>query len=161
MNLLSLHIAIIIIALLSVAASFIPRFPAALIAYAALITARLGGIAAISNSMLIFWGLAASLVVALTYLQPRALTGARQGHAFVVAGTILGTLTGWLLSPTSAAIIVCSVLGAFFGALAFDNMPRGTHFGIASPLFQQYLCAKGAPAIVCCSMAALSIIYIL
>lgn len=142
--------------------SFKPRFPSTATAYAALLCMYAGhrdGIVVASD--LVFWAVASALVVGMRFLQPRTLTNASQGHSFVNIGTLAGVLTGFVINPSSAAIILGGCLGAFAGTLAFMRMPRGPHFSIGSSQFMQYLCAKGLPAVVWCSMAAITIVCIL
>lgn len=155
MTISTLAIIALLLAAAAVVGCFIPRFPAVVPAWIALLLMRLAGKPYATNQTLTFWGIAAVIVIMLAILQPRALTGARQGHAYVAGATIAGTLLGYLVSPVAATIILGGTVGAFLGTLAYMRTPKGPHFAVASSEFMQYLCAKGLPAVVSCAMAAI------
>lgn len=152
----------LVLAGIAVSSCFIPRFPAAIASFIALVLVYFGSAAIpLGSQTLIFWGIATIIVVALNYLQPKALTAARQGHAYVTGGTLIGTLLGYLAGPVTAYFIIGSAIGAFLGAWAYMRTPASPHLPITSRPFTQYLCAKGLPAIVSFSMAAIVIACVL
>ena len=157
MTISTLEIISIILAGVAVGGSFVPRFPACIPAWLGLLCMHISGAPYVDSKVLIFWGIASIIVLMLGILQPKSLTGARQGHAYVVGATIVGVILGYLISPVSAAIILGGAVGAFFGALAFMRTPAGPRFPVASSEFLQYLCAKGLPAVISCAMAAIVI----
>lgn len=158
MNLPILENIALILSMISILSSFVPRFPACVLAFSSLLMLHYSGNESIASSTLIYWALATAIVLGLDYLQPRALMATNRGHAYVVGGAIVGTLLGFLISATSGAIILGAAVGAFLGTTAYMRTPKGPHFNIASDEFIQYLCAKGLPAVVTSSMAAISIV---
>lgn len=157
MNLSLFQIFAFVLAGISVGGTFVPRFPSAVVAYAAMVCMYFAGVPYFDSGILIFWAVATIIVLGLMFLQPKALTGAWQGHGYVAGGTILGVVLGYLVAPAASAIILGGAVGAFLGTLAFMRTPRGPRFPIASSEFLQYLCAKGLPCVVASSMAALTI----
>lgn len=139
----------------AVAALYQPRFPAALVAYAALTCANFAHAPYITSGVLIFWAVATALVIGIRVLQP-ALSTVSNGNGYVATGAIAGTLLGYVMSPTAASMIVCSAAGAFFGAVAYMSTPKSPRLNVATSLFLSYLCAKGLPAVVCSVMAAIA-----
>lgn len=152
-----LEIFALLLAGVAVGGSFMPRFPAVLPAWLGMLCMRFVATGYVNTKTLIFWGLASLIVLALNILQPKALTAARQGHAYVVGATVVGIVLGYLLAPMAAAITLGGIAGAALGAIAYMRTPDSPKFSIASPEFLQYLCAKGLPAVVACSMAAIII----
>lgn len=148
-----MEIAALVLAGLGVGCTFVPRLPHVLVGYASMLVMHFAGAPAIDGRMLLFWGVAAAIVLAVDWLQPRALTAARQGHGYVAGGTLVGAAWGYLISPSQATIIAGAFLGAFLGAMAYMRTPSGPRFGLASREFVQYTCAKGLPDIVTVSMA--------
>lgn len=140
---------------LTVVAVFFPRIPAVLGAYGAMWLCRLSGFALFDNNTMIFWGVATLLVLGLQYLLPRAVAFSRVGVPFISGGAIVGAIVG-LLFNTVAGIILGAVAGAFFGGVAFANSRTGREILLfPSRKFFNYLAAKGFPAVITCSMAAL------
>ena len=156
MNYHTLEIIAFVLASVSVLSTFIPRFPAVLCAYLGMLCMHYAGAVYIDSGILIYWAVATAIVLALDILQPRALTATRRGHAYVTGATIAGTLLGYVTVASAAGIIIGGAVGAFLGALAFMRTPAGPRFPRASSEFMQYLCAKGLPAVVTCSMAAIT-----
>lgn len=146
---------------LTVVAVFIPRMPAALIAYAAMWLSRIGGIAAFSNASMIFWGVATALVIANNFLLPRHIVTSRVAVPYIGLGAVTGTVLG-MLTNMMAGIIVGALFGAFFGAIVYANTARGRevmHF--PSGKFFNYLGAKGIPVAVAMCMAGACLIQLL
>lgn len=161
MNPSFLEIAALFLAGAGIGSGFRPRFPSALTAYISLVCIYAGGASGLEVADLIFWATATAMVAGLRVLQPRALSNALQGHAYVMTGALTGVLLGFLVSPSSGSIIVGGCAGAFAGTLAYMRTPRSPHFSVGSTEFVQYLCAKGLPSVVTCSMAAITIACIL
>lgn len=150
-----------VLAAAAVGLSFIPHFPAVVAGWLALLCAHLGGYSFINSKVLIFWGVASIIVIMLGILQPKVLTTARNGQGYVVGGAIAGALLGLLAANVTASIIAGSIIGAAFGAVAYMRTPKSPRLKITSPLFLQYLCAKGLPAVISCSMAAIVLALVL
>ncbi len=161
MTLTPLVIIAIILAVAAAVALFVPRFPAVLPAFAALLCARFAGAIYVTTSVLIFWAVAAALVLGLRFLQPAALVKAPHGQGYVAAGAVAGALLGYVFSPSAASMIICSALAAFFGAVAYMRTPRSPRLSPASGAFFSYLGAKALPAVVTAVMAAISVMAVL
>lgn len=137
-------------AVLSLVACYFPRIPAAVLALGSLACTFWG-----DWRLLGFWAVATAIVLGLRIIQPPAT--ATRGNGFVATGSIAGALLGFVASPTGAGVILGSAAGAFLGAVAFVRMPKGDKIPLASRAFSDYFCSKGLPAIVACSMAAISL----
>lgn len=155
MTLTTLQILSISAAAIAVIACFFPRIPSVLAAWLGLLLAHFAGAPYVTGNVLLFWGIASAIVLMLNVLQPKALVLTRAGQTHIVAGAIAGTALGYACAPVVAAIIIGAIAGAFLGAVAFMTLPGGPKAKIGSPEFLQYLCAKGLPAVVCCSQAAI------
>ena len=155
MTLTVFQILSIALAIAAVTACFFPRIPSALAAWLGLLTAHFAGAPYINAKVLTFWAVASVIVLMLGYLQPKALTRTRAGVAYVATGTIAGTAVGYACAPVAASFIIGAIVGAFLGTVAFMSLPKGPKKNIGSPEFIQYLCAKGLPAVVSCSQAAI------
>lgn len=153
----SLSIITLILALSSLVAMFVPRLPAVIAAYAALVCAHFAGAVFVDAKILIYWGVAMAIVLGLRVLQPKALVLTGRGQAYVSLGTIVGVVLGYVVAPVVASLIIGGVVGAFLGAVAFMRTPAGGSMPVASGEFLQYLCAKGLPAVVTACMAAVAV----
>lgn len=158
MNPIMLQTISIALAGLTVGSIFIPRFPSSLCAFAALLILYFTGLSPLTSTAIVYWAIATAIVLGLDFLQPRVLTATRRGHAYVAAATLAGTLLGVVASPTTAAAIIGGAAGAFLGAMAYMRTPASPRYPVASSQFVQYLCAKGLPAVVACSMAAIILV---
>lgn len=127
-------------------------------AFAGMCLITLGNPGVARPMMLIFWGIAAVLVVAVNYMLPPTVADGRMGIGYIAGGALLGTLVGYLIGP--GAMVLCDVIGVFLGALAFSRTPRGRHLDFPSSKFIQYLCAKGLPAAVTLAIIAYSVVVI-
>ncbi len=146
-----------ILAVVGLVTMFLPRVPAVLAGYLALVSAHFAGAVFVSSQVLWFWGVATALVLGLRVLQPRALADASQGHWFTAAGTIAGAFAGFAISATQAAVILGGAAGAFVGTAAFSRTATGSVLRQRQGAFVQYLCAKGIPALVCASMSVMTL----
>lgn len=155
-------IALTIIGLVALAGALATLFVSwrwsAAVAFAGMCLIAWGNPGVVRAVMLIFWGVAAAIVVAINYMLPAAVATGRMGIGYIAGGALLGTLTGYLLGP--GAIVLCDVVGTFLGALAFSRTPAGRHLDFPSSKFIQYLCAKGLPAAVTLAIIAFSVIVI-
>ncbi|MDE6854145.1 MAG: hypothetical protein K2J38_03725 [Muribaculaceae bacterium] len=147
-----------IFAVVGLVTMFLPRIPAVLAGYAALVSAHFAGAVFVSGPVLWFWGIATALVLGLRILQPRALVDASQGHWYTVAGSVAGAFAGIAISATQAAVILGGALGAFIGTAAFSRTRAGSVLRQRQGAFLQYLCAKGIPALVCASMSVMALV---
>lgn len=161
MTITTLSIIAIILAAVSAAGCFIPRFPSVAAGWLALLCMHFAGQPFCNGKVLLFWGIASAIVLMTGVLQPKALTALRRGHAYVAAGALVGALLGFLVRNITATIILGSVIGAFLGCVAYMRTPRGLKLQVASSEFLQYLCAKGLPAVVSCSMSAIVLAMVL
>ena len=157
MTFTALSIISLILSLAAVVAMFVPRLPAAIAAFAALVCAHFGGALYINEKILIFWGVATVIVLGLRMLQPKAIVLAKGGQAYVAVATIAGTLLGYTVAATAATIIIGGAIGAFIGALAYMRTPASPQLPLASQSFVEFLSAKGLPALVTASMVAITI----
>ncbi len=160
MTLTPLAIIAIVLAALGAALLFVPRVPAALISFAALLSAYFSGASYVGTHVTIYWGIATAIVLGLRILQPK-LTQGGGGHGYICGGAITGSLLGYLLSPTAASMILCSALAAFFGAAAYMRTPRSPRMAINSPAFLSYLAGAGLPAVVTAVMSAIAVMAVL
>lgn len=147
---------ILSIALASIAiiTCFYPRIPSVLASWLGMLSAHFAGAAYINGKVLLFWGIASMIVLMLNYLQPKALSRTRAGVPYVVTGTIAGIAVGYACAPTAASFIIGAIAGAFLGSVAFMTLPKGPKEYRLTRI-PQYLCAKGLPAVVSCSQAAI------
>lgn len=130
----------------SVVLAFLPSRWSVMTAWVGLLLMGIGSGLAIGVAIYIFWGVAAAIVIALSYLLPPGITRSTRGNGYIVGATLAGALVGLVLSH--AGMIVGAVLGAFCGALAYSRTPAGTALAFPSGKFLNYLCAKGLPAVI-------------
>ena len=107
-----------------------------------------------SASTLIFWGIAALIVIGINIMLGKKVSKQRIGLGYIVTATVAGALIGIVLAPTW--MVLGAVIGAFFGALAFSRTPAGRHLEFPSSQFIAYLCAKGLPTVVTVAIAAIA-----
>lgn len=130
----------------AIAMTFLPSRWSAPVAWAGMVLTILSGHIMLSTSQIVFWGIAAAIVLALNFLLPPDISRSRVGINYIAAGTIIGTLLGILAS--GPAMIVGSLIGAAAGAIAYSRTPRGRNLGFPSRPFFNYLAAKGLPAVI-------------
>lgn len=147
-------VAVSMLITLTAVAVFVPRLPAVLPAYAAMLLCRFGGICNFGNDTLIFWGVATLIALGITYMIPRNVAYSRVGVGFIGGGALVGAVLG-MLTNTMAGIIVCTAAGVLMGGIAYTRTMVGRNImSFPSRRFFNYLGAKGLPAIVALSMAA-------
>lgn len=106
-------------------------------------------------STYLFWGTAVAIVVVLWFMLPRAVATSRRGLPYMAGASLAGAAIGMAIGG-HAAIILGAVVGALMGGVAYGRTPAGRVLEFPSPRFFNYLCAKGLPAAIAMSMAALS-----
>ena len=130
----------------AVVMAFIPQSWSAPLAWLGLLLARLSGHLMLSTGQVIFWAVAAAIVLGINYLLPVAVVKSRRGVPYIAGGALVGAFVGMIAS--GAMLIVGSVVGATFGALAYKRTPAGADLEFPSRRFFNYLAAKGLPAVV-------------
>ena len=151
-----LAIIAIVLCAFGVLACFVPRFPAVLASFAGLSCAWFAG--HFDGATILFWGIAAALVLGIGVFAPREKALTRRGNPYIVVGAIAGTLVGFVAAPTVAAVITGSVIGAALGALAFRSTPRGPRsLPLFAPVFINFLCSMGLRAVVACSICGITV----
>lgn len=128
------------------------------VAFGGMVLCALGNPGVARPLMLIFWGIAAGIALAINLTLPRRVALSRTGVGYIAGGAVLGTVVGYLLGMS--AMVLCDVIGVCLGALAFSRTPAGRTLEFPSSKFIQYLCAKGLPAAVTLAVAAFSVILI-
>lgn len=109
---------------------------------------------------MLFWGIAAAIVWGIAAMLPQAFSRSRAGVAYISSAALAGALVGLLMS--SAGLIIGAAAGAFLGALAYSRTPAGREvMAFPSGSFLQLLCAKGLPAVVTASLAAMTVLQII
>lgn len=161
MDFTALQILTLALCVIALAACFVRRVSAALIAYGALICAHCSGAPAVGTRQLVFWGIATAIVLALRYLQGSDAGTRRAARAYTAGGASVGAFLGVIFSPTSGAVILGSAIGAFLGAMAYMRTPGGPRLAPASRPFFDFLCAKGLPAVVGTSIVAITTVAVL
>lgn len=146
-----------IFAIAGVAMMFVPRLPAVVAAFLSLLCAYFSGVSLISEPVLVYWSVAALIVLVLRGLGRRDGYGDIRGNAYISAGAVVGAFLGFAVAPTSGAVILGSALAAFIGAVAYMRIPGSPGFPIASGQFVQFLCARGLQAVVTVSVSAVSV----
>ena len=108
-------------------------------------------------SMLVFWGVAALLALALCFMLPRSIARSTRGLGYIAGGTLAGLFIGVLISPSW--LVAGAVVGAMAGGMAYALTPAGRILRFPSAGFLNYLCAKGLPAVVSLSLATLTVVH--
>lgn len=156
MNPTALQILTLSLCAIALAACFVRRVSAALIAYGAMVCAFCGHRAGITIDQLTFWGCATAIVLGLRFLQREDRYSKRAARAYVAGGATVGAFLGVLIAPVSGTVIAGSALGTLLGAIAYMRLPSGLHFAIGSREFVDFICVRGLPAIVGTSILAIT-----
>lgn len=141
-------------------ACFVPRLPAALVAYMSMIACGMSNAAIFTTQSYVFWGIATALSLAITYMLPVEVAKSRLGVAYIGGGAIVGMVLGMLLN-TMSGIILGAALGSLCAAIAFARTPAGHAMQFPSSKFFNYFAAKALPVIVTMSMIGASLIQII
>lgn len=160
MNINPLEIVSVLLCGSAVASAFVPRFPAFVLAYAALLCDYFAGVPFVTSRLLLFWGLASLLLLGIDFLRPSHTPG-RAPHIYIGVGSLLGVMLGIVYTPATAAMIFGGAVGAFLGAFAYNRTPKGPKLAVTSHIFLQILSAKGLPAVITFTMAAISVLALL
>ena len=146
-----MEILIISLLIATLPLSFISATAATVTAFAALVLSYFAG-AVIAPGMLLFWGVATAIVVALRVMLPRTVTSHHDGMVYIAAGAVAGLFIGIAVYPSASAAAI--IAGTLLGALAYSTTPVGrARLGFPSRKAVNYLCAKGLPVIVALTMA--------
>lgn len=140
--------------------SFIPRWPASVIAYCAMVFVSISGATTIGATTYVFWGIATLITIGINYMLPYEISRTRAGLPYIAGGALTGTAVG-MATNTTAGVISGTALGVFFGALAYANTSAGRAMAFPSSKFFNYLAAKGLPIIVTLSMVGIVLSVIL
>ncbi|NBH91588.1 hypothetical protein [Duncaniella muris] len=110
-------------------------------------------------STLIFWGIATVIVVVLSFMLPKSISGSRRGLGYIAGAALAGAMTGLVISH--AWMIIGGVAGAILGGIAYSKTPAGKALGFPSSKFLNYLCAKGLPAVIAVCMAGTALLWLI
>lgn len=111
-----------------------------------------------SATSLIFWGVAAVIVLVIQYLLPRNVARSRLGIGYIAGAALAGAFVGMVMSH--GWMIVGAAVGAILGGIAFSRTPDGAGMEFPSSKFLNYLCAKGLPAVVVMSIAGTTVLWL-
>lgn len=135
----------------SVVLAYMSRWPAAVLAYAALVAAECGGILQMGAGDMIFWGAATVVVLAILYLLPGEIRGATIGMPYFATGALAGAFVG-LCTNTVAGVVAASFAAVCLSSLIAGRARQCAILGFPSRRYFNYLCAKGLPLVVIFSM---------
>ena len=134
----------------------IPRWVAAVPAYAAMVCLHLGYHITVPAFTFVFWGIATAMVLGLFYISPRGeIDGNKASNFYVGLSAIAGCLLGMILNVN--VMVLGTVLGAAVGLLAYMRTPAGRWLSTPPMNFVRYFCAKALPAIVAVAIIGISI----
>lgn len=156
MDISALQILTLSLCAIALAACFVPRVSAALIAYGAMICAHYTSGVPVRSRELVFWGIATAIVLGLRSLHGNDGMDRRSARAYIAGGAAAGAFVGVIVWPLAAGAIVGSAAGTFLGAVAYMRMPSGPHLPINSRGFVEYLAGRGLPLIVGTSIVAIT-----
>lgn len=155
-----LQYVLLIVGLLCVVAALAlvlrPKWPAALPAYAALVSLHLSYFIAAPTSTFVFWGIATAMVVALYHFSPKGEPdGNAASNLYIGGSTIAGCLLGLIVGPR--IMVLGTVLGAAVGQMAYARTPAGRWLTEQPATFIRYFCAKCLPAIVAVAITGIAV----
>lgn len=132
------------------------KFPASIVAFAALCALHFSTHITLPINTFLFWGVAAVIVLAIEKLSPKGdPDGSWHGNLYLTAGALAGLLVG--MSVDASIMILCAILGTIFGQLAYSRTPKGCWIKFPSSIFIRYFCAKGFNIIVTAAMIGIAI----
>lgn len=124
--------------------AFFRRLPAVAVAYAAMLTASLSGVAYFTSGELSFWGAAALIALLINYCVPGRIAKGRR--LYTVGATAVGAVIGMAIGSQNA-VIIASACGALLGYMAWGKTPAGRRSTpTGRPLDE--LASTGLPAVV-------------
>lgn len=144
----ALLIIAILLAVCSIWFSYRPYLPPYITAYAALWILKWSGSANPDSWLLTSWGIAAAILLIIDLAQPKALTKATNGLAYMSVGALAGTMTGLCFTVSYVWMVLGAIAGTAFGTIVFMRTPMGKALGFASPQFFRYIPAKFFPVAV-------------
>ncbi|MDE6090692.1 MAG: hypothetical protein K2G41_08315 [Duncaniella sp.] len=107
---------------------------------------------------LIFWGVAAGIVIVIQCLLPKNIAKSTRGVGYIAGATLAGTFVG--LAISHEWMIVGAVAGAILGGIAYSRTPAGSVMEFPSSKFLNYLCAKGLPAVISSCIVGTAILWL-
>ncbi len=155
-----LHTILLIAGIACLAAALLlvllPRWVAAVPAFAGLALMHWSYAIDVKTMTFIFWGVATAITVGLFYLQPSGEPdGNRSSNLYVGFTSMAGGMLGILLAPRIMVLGV--ILGAAMGQLAYSRTPAGKWMLFPSTQFWRYFAAKCLPAIIAVSIVCIAI----
>ena len=133
-----------------------PRWVASVPAFVGLLLMHYSYYIDVKTMTFIFWGIATLITVGLFYLSPK---GEPDGHSssnlYVGFTAMAGGMLGIMLAPR--IMVLCVVLGAAMGQLAYSRTPDGKWMLTPSSQFWRYFAAKCLPAIVAVSIVCIAV----
>lgn len=151
-----LLVAGIICLVIALALVLMPRWVAAVPAFAGLLLMHYSYYIDVKTMTFFFWGIATLITVGLYYLSPK---GEPDGHTssnlYVGFTAMAGGMLGILLA--SRIMVLGVILGAAMGQLAYSRTPAGKWMLFPSTQFWRYFLAKCLPAIVAVSIVCIAI----
>ena len=125
-----------------------PRFWAVVPAYVGMLCLHL--------STLIFWGVAALIVLMLKFMSPKGEPdGHTESNLYVGLSTIAGAMLGLVISPS--LIVLGAIIGSLIGVMAYSRTPRGKWINPPSAAFFQYVGTKCLPAVVTVAIVGITV----
>ncbi|MBQ0119779.1 MAG: hypothetical protein KBT13_01475 [Bacteroidales bacterium] len=132
-----------------------PRFVAAIPAFAGLWMTHASYFIKVSDTYLIFWGIAAMLVAGISYLSPKGEPdGRKSSNIYLGLGAVMGALLGMATDPRFMVLGV--ILGAMSGQYIYSRTPHGQWLKPATRDFWKYFAAKGLSVVVAISIIAVA-----
>lgn len=146
-----LFILAVLTAVIAIVACYRPYVPPYLPAYVALWLLKWSGVADVGTWLLTSWGIAVAVVLVADIAQPRAVSKATNGLAYMATGALAGTMVG-LCAVSYVWMAVGAALGTAVGVAAYMRTPSGAALGFGSPQFFRYIPAKFFPVVVACCL---------
>ena len=155
-----MNIVLLIIGILLLAVSLVftarQSLPSAVVAWTALVTLHFSVYICLPVSTFVFWGAAALIATAIGFLSPKGEPDkSLQGNLYITLGSLAGLLVG--MSVDASVMILCAIIGAIFGELAYTRTPKGCWIKFPSSVFIHYFCAKGLNIIVTIAIIGIAI----
>lgn len=104
----------------------------------------------------VMWTVTALMALMLNMILPVQVSTSRRGNGYIAGGALTGLVACLLISLPW--MVAGAAFGAAIGGIAYSLTPRGRSLSFPSRGFIHYLCAKGLPAVVTVSIAALTVL---
>lgn len=147
----------ILFAGVAIVLAYMSKWEAIPAAFLSLLSGFFGRVASVSAASLIFWGVAAVVVLALWFMLPRHVVASRRGMPFLCTGALAGTVVGMVFN-TSAGIILGAAVGIFLAALVMGRSAVGRDLEYPTKKYFNYVLAKGFPVLV--TFAILGVLFV-